>query len=86
MSDTNWRNLIIQALMPGDSFEDLAIAIDDGELDRIFDNGLGLIEGSPFTAWSRQWVYFPVVYDGSEWVGCVPRNPCAIQTKHQGDE
>lgn len=35
------------------------------------------IEGVPFVAWSADWVYFPVKYDGAEWVGSVPRNPCS---------
>jgi hypothetical protein len=54
------------------------------ELDRAFDTGYGGEEGVPFTAWSDDWVYFPVCYDGAEWVGYVPRNPCSIKTKHWG--
>lgn len=40
-----------------------------------FDNGYGTSEGYPFTLWTKTHVYFPVVYDGSEWVESVPRNP-----------
>ena len=54
------------------------------ELETTFDDDFGGIEGCPFTAWSENWVYFPVQYDGSEWVGSVPRNPCDIKTEHIG--
>jgi len=46
--------------------------------------GFGGIEGEKFTAWSKEWVYFPVTYDGSEWVGRVPRKPCLHATMHMG--
>lgn len=36
-------------------------------LNREFDDGFGGSEGEPFTAWGEKYVYFPVVYDGSEW-------------------
>ena len=44
-------------------------------LDIEFDDGYGIIEGFPFLLWTEKRVYFPVYYDGSEWVGSVPRNP-----------
>ena len=81
---TTWRKAITEALQDGDSFDQLTIKIDPGELDREFDMGFGHEEGNPFTAWSKNWVYFPICYDGSEWVGSVPRNPCDIKMRHQG--
>ena len=33
---------------------------------------------------SANWVYFPICYDGAEWVGHAPRNPCDIAMEHQG--
>lgn len=51
-----------------------------------FGNNYGGSRGRPFTAWSEHRVYFPVVYDGAEWVGSVPRNPCDEATRHQGGE
>jgi len=51
-----------------------------------FDNGFGCSEGKPFTAWSKYWVYFPVVYDGAEWISRVPRNPCDKSMGHVGGE
>ncbi len=54
----------------------------DIDLDREFDDGYGGTEGEPFYAWSRDWVVFPVCYDGSEWLGRVPRNPTNEQEPH----
>ena len=52
--------------------------------DEPFDHGYGGARGCSFTAWTEQRVYFPVEYDGSEWIGSVPRNPCDEATPHQG--
>ena len=54
--------------------------------DREFDDGFGGSNGGPFTVWTKDFVYFPVVYDGAEWVGSVPRNPCDIATEHVGSQ
>jgi hypothetical protein len=82
---TTWRKLIAEACIKnGDEFDDLTVAMDEGEMDREFYDGHGTEEGTPFTAWSEDFVYFPICYDGSEWVGSVRRNPCAIRTTHQG--
>ena len=62
----------------------LIIAIDNGELDREFDSGYGGAEGAPFTAWSENYVYFPLEYDGAEWVGYAPRHPSDTKLNHQG--
>lgn len=56
------------------------------ELSEEFDDGYGSSCGKPFTAWGEKYVYFPVVYDGAEWVGYAPRNPCDIATNHQGGQ
>ena len=55
-----------------------------GTLDVAFDAGYGSSHGPQFTAWTADRVYFPVVYDGAEWVGSVPRNPCGQATEHVG--
>ena len=64
----------------------VAVPIDYGVFVQEFDGGYGGTEGCSFTAWGGKYVYFPAVYDGSEWVECVPRNPCLIATKHIGGE
>ena len=64
----------------------IACTISDEELDREFDTGYGGSEGAQFTAWSENWVFFPICYDGAEWVGRAPRNPCDISMIHQGGQ
>jgi len=53
-------------------------------LSKEFDTGFGSPEGRPFFAWSRDWVYFCVTYDGAEGIGRVPRDPAKEMTKHVG--
>ena len=80
-----WRKLIKEAAANNDdSFDSLVITIDEGELDREFDDGSGGTEGSPFTAWSNDYVYFPVCYGGAEWVDSVPRHPGCVASSHKG--
>ena len=76
-----WRQLIDDAR--GDDVI-IACTLSDEELDIEFDAGFGGPEGKPFTAWSENYVYFPVVYDGAESVSCAPRNPCDEPTGHVG--
>ena len=38
-----------------------------------FDAGWGGSEGPPVLAWTERRVYFPVVYDGAEWLESAPR-------------
>jgi len=80
-----WREEITETFEEtGDKFEDLEITLTDKQLDCEFDDGYGGTEGMPFTAWSKDFVYFPVCYDGSESVGYVARNPNGKATHHQG--
>jgi len=37
-----------------------------------------------FTVWTKEWVYFPATYDGSEWIDSVRRNPSLTPTDHIG--
>lgn len=57
-----------------------------GDIDTPFDPSWGKSNGAPFTAWTERRVYFPIVYDGAEWAGSAPRNPCDEATGHQGRE
>ena len=83
-----WRELILDEMKENsETWHDLiACTLSTAELDEEFDCGYGLSEGKPFTLWTRKRVYFPVVYDGSEWVGSVPRNPCNKATQHFGGQ
>lgn len=81
-----WKKMITEiAKSKGEEFESLLLEIDAGEIDREFDDGYGGTEGAPFTAWGKDWVYFPICYDGAEWVGCAPRGPMSgFKMQHQG--
>lgn len=82
----SWRMQIINEMgRHGETWGHLeAITIDDGELDRKFYFGFGADLGARFTAWTAARVYFPVVYDGKQWVGSVPRHPCQEKSAHKG--
>lgn len=62
----------------------VACTLSDEGMNRPFDNGYGVTCGDHFTAWSEKRVYFPICYDGAEWVGSAPRHPCAEALEHQG--
>ena len=88
---STWRQLISEALVEAgeivkgkDFSAKLIWTPEDLDWDREFDSDYGCMEGHPFTAWSKTRVYFPVDYDGAEWVGSVPRNPCDEVTEHMG--
>lgn len=82
---TCWYDLLSEACQKTkEDVDSLVTTLSDEELHRSFFCGYGTIEGAPFTAWGSMFVYFPVVYDGSEWVGYAPRNPCEKATAHWG--
>ena len=72
---STWRVIISEEMVRfDDSFENMeGLAIEEGGLDKEFYSGYGCSEGPEFTLWTKDRVYFPVVYDGAEWVGSVPR-------------
>jgi len=83
---TTWSRELIEALAGnGETWEDvIETTLTQEEMYSEFDDGFGLAEGCPFTLWTNEYVYFPVQYDGSEWVASVPRNPCNEPTQHIG--
>lgn len=80
-TETTWRTLLDEAR--GSELL-IACTLSHQDWDEPFEPGLGSGKGSDFTAWTETRVFFPVVYDGAQWVGCVPRNPCDEPTKPQG--
>lgn len=86
MSKTTWRAELTGALgFHGETWNDVvACTLAAEELDVVFDDGFGEAEGKPFTLWTKQRVYFPTEYDGSESVRSVPREPCDEATSHCG--
>lgn len=83
---TTWRKLIETELkLQKESWVDVvSCTLLEKELDEEFDDGFGTTEGKSFTLWTHDRVYFPVCYDGAEWVSSVSRLPDAIPTKHVG--
>ena len=57
---------------------------DNTDLDALHDTGFGSSECPYFTVWTKNYVYFPGCYDGSEWCASVPRHPCDEATEHVG--
>lgn len=83
---TNWRKLIeVELKKQEESWVDVvSCTLLEKELDEEFDGGFGAPEGKPFTLWTHDRVYFPVCYDGAEWVSSVSRLPDAVPTEHVG--
>tara|TARA_R100000951_G_scaffold101420_1_gene92990 strand:+ start:44159 stop:44389 length:231 start_codon:yes stop_codon:yes gene_type:complete len=59
----------------GDKYEDLVCTLSDTQLNREFDDGYGGPEGTSFTAWSEEYVYFSRDYDGADYIDYALRNP-----------
>ena len=85
MALASWYEKLKEAMeSDGENFESRVCTLDEAALKKQFDGGYGSIEGDSFTAWDERRVYFPICYDGAEWVGHAPRNPCDISMDHQG--
>lgn len=86
MNITTWRHLISEKMsLRGDDWANVvSCTLSDAGLDKEFDAGFGSEEGEPFTVWTETTVYFPLVFDGGEFVGSVSRHPDGKPTPHQG--
>lgn len=84
----NWKDLILEEMeRHEESWGDIQYStLTDEEAEGKFDSGYGLSEGVCFTLWTENRVYFPAVYDGSEWAESVPRHPCNEKTPHVGGQ
>ena len=82
----NWKETLEKRMAyNGESWGDVeANTLTEQAMVREFDCGFGGVEGTPFTLWTKNHVYFPICYDGAEWVGSVSRNPDGKPTQHQG--
>ena len=74
-----------------DDFEDLAISFSSNQveiaetagikkshdelLDEVFNQVVGSFKGTPWCAWSENYIYFPVIYNDSVYASALPRNP-----------
>ena len=86
MAKTNWFTLISEELkVQEESWEDVVqTTLTEETIQVMFDSEYGGTEGCAFTLWTANRVYFPVCYDGAEWVNSVPRNPCEEASNHCG--
>ena len=85
MSNTTWRKEFEYA-RGDDTTPVVAIAPEGIDLDKEFYGGYGGSDGEAILIWTEDFVYFPVVYDGSEWLGSAPRNPVPEGQTHVGGE
>lgn len=83
---TSWKQDIEEAMRSnGETWADVeSHTLTDDELNAKFDHSYGGTNGVPFTLWTKRRVYFPVCYDGAEWVESVSRNPDGKATEHVG--
>jgi hypothetical protein len=83
---TTWRKELEYTLNNNNElWEDIIYTtLTNEDMDKEFDEGYGVVEGEAFTLWTKDFVYFPATYDGSEWVASIPRNPKKIKTIHVG--
>ena len=81
----NWKQMLQEEFEKNkEDFSKMVTTLTEEEMNREFDSGYGGTEGAYFTAWGDKYVYFPICYDGAEWVGTAPRNPCDKKMAHQG--
>ena len=71
----SWREMIEGEMKDDDCWANIERStLTEDELHREFYTGYGSPQGKPFLLWTTDYVYFPITYDGAEWVGRVPRN------------
>lgn len=87
MAQTTWRAELVSARSEcGDTTGVVAVAPGDSTLDIPFNGGYGTSQGPDVLVWTETHVYFPVVFDGKEWLGSAPRNPTPRGQEHLGGE
>lgn len=85
---TTWKEQILDEMdIVGETFQDVvSCTLTEEQLLKKFDCSFGGQEGLAFTLWTSYRVYFPVVYDGAEWVRLVSRDPNGKPTEHVGGQ
>lgn len=84
---TTWRYEFDTARnLEADSSPIVAVAPNQDVLNVEFDAGYGSSNGPEVLIWTETRVYFPVVYDGAEWLGSAPRNPTTEGQSHVGGQ
>jgi len=83
---TTWKKEVESEMgWHGESWTDVVSStFKSGEENVEFDEGYGMENGVAFTVWTKKRVYFPAIYDGSEWCASVSREPNKLATLHVG--
>lgn len=80
-----WRDALAEEREDtGDQSAIVHVAPNEAMLDVKFYGGFGGTDGPAVLIWTEQRVYFPVTYDGAEWLGSAPRNPIDQGQDHVG--
>ena len=81
-----WRKLIDEFLAECGDQDTIIYStfLNATEWDEEFDGNRGPPEGRAFTAWSREWTYFPICNESGEYVGRAPSNPGNHKCEHVG--
>ncbi len=82
----SWKLMIAREMDEYDDSWDniVSCTLTEEDLCEMFDPDFGCTNGKRFTLWTEARVYFPVTYDGAEWVRSVSRNPDGNPTEHVG--
>ena len=74
---TTWLAEISREMeLNGESWSDVeSCTLSQEDLDLVFNAGYGTSNGKAFGVWTTRRVYFPAVYDGSEWCASVAHHP-----------
>lgn len=62
--NTTWRKELAVMMESNMDLCDYVCTLSEEEMDIVFDDGFGIEEGLAFTAWTDDYVYFPLCYDG----------------------
>lgn len=80
-----WRDALAEERKEsGDETPVVHVAPAEAALDIKFYGGYGGAHGPAVLIWTEKRVYFPVQYDGAEWLGSAPRNPVDDGQDHVG--
>ncbi len=77
MSDTSWKELLLEDKEDWETFKDSIEYVDppDLDFDRKFDGSWGTANRIPFILWTKTGVYYSAEYDGQDYIEAAPRNP-----------
>ena len=80
----DWKHMVYLTASANPNNDDPLEDDTPPSIDRTFDSGYGGTRGDHVTVWTTRFVYFPVCYDGAEWVGSVHRDPVQVANAHVG--